>query len=171
MGINTSEIKFPFSIRFLGKLCSPEASKNGICILFFYFPLYIALVLLRIQNGNEHLPLPPRDHWHQDRKLLLGSHDLLQWANVHHLYIHIKAIFLYLGLMAPFTFFLCRTGDDSNLLLSPQPPSLGKELMRYDFCENVTVNAWVKLALGRCGYASTHSLSGETVLVGGVDWK
>lgn len=104
MGINTSEIKFPFSIRLLGKLCSSEGSKNGICILrkilFFYFPLYIALVLLRIQNGNEHLPLPPGDHWHQDRKLLLGSHDLLQWANVHHLYIHIKAIFLYLGLLA-----------------------------------------------------------------------
>lgn len=90
-----------------------------------------------------------------------------KWANVHHLYIHIKAIFLYLGLLAPFTFFLCRTGDVSNLLLSPQPPSLRKELMRYDFCENVTVKAWVKLALGKCGYASTHSLSGEIVLVGG----
>lgn len=73
--------------------------------------------------------------------------------------------------LGSFTFFLCRTGDVSNLLLSPQPPSLRKELMRYDFCENVTVNAWVKLALGKCGYASTHSLSGETVLVGGVDWK
>lgn len=58
-------------------------------------------------------------------------------------------------------------GDVSNLLLSPRPPSLRKELMRYDFCENVTVNAWVKLALDKCGYASMHSLSGEAVLVGG----
>lgn len=58
-------------------------------------------------------------------------------------------------------------GDVSNLLLSPRPPSLRKELMRYDFCENVTVNAWVKLALDKCGYDSMHSLPGEAVLVGG----
>lgn len=136
-------------------------------ILFFSFPLHIALILLRIQTGNEHLPLPHRDRCHQDRELLLAFHDLLKWANVHHLDIHIKAIFLYLGLLAPFTFLLCRMGDVSIFLLSPQLPSLRKELMRYDFCENVSVNAWVKLALGKCGYASTHSLSGETVLVGG----
>ncbi|KAF2981061.1 hypothetical protein EK904_002251 [Melospiza melodia maxima] len=64
-----------------------------------------------------------------------------------------------------------KTGDVSNLSLSPQPPSLRKELMRYDFCENVAVKAWVKLALGKCGYASTHSLSGEAVLVGGGSLK